>query len=172
MKTALRVLRGGVIALLGAVVLVNLSLLAARFLLKREPPHIFGFYPMVVTTGSMEPHLPTGAVVIVHAQKDYQVGDIISFRQEGAVVTHRIVEQVEGGFRTAGDANNTQDSGTVATDAVLGRVILCLPWLGKAVLALRGPIGILALAAGGGILLFLPDNKPGKEQHEGTEKSE
>ncbi len=171
MKTALRVLRGVVIALLGAVVLVNLTLLAARFVLKREPPHIFGFYPMVVTTGSMEPDLPAGAVVVVRAQRDYRVGDIISFRQEGAVVTHRIMEKTEGGFRTAGDANNTVDSGTVPPDAVLGRVILCLPWLGKAVLALRGPIGILALAAGGGALLFLPDNKQGKEQHEGTEKN-
>ncbi len=171
MKTALGVFRGIVIALLTAVVLVNLTLLAARFLLKREPPHIFGFYPMVVTTGSMEPQLPAGAVVVVHAQETYQVGDIISFRQEGAVVTHRIVERVEGGFRTAGDANNTADSGAVSADMVLGRVILCVPWLGKAVLALRGPIGILALVAGGGLLLFLPDNKRGKEQHEGTEKN-
>lgn len=170
MRTAIRILRGVVITLLGLVVLVNLTLLAARFVLKRDPPHVFGFYPMVVTTGSMEPNLPAGAVVIVHAQKDYQVGDVISFRQEGAVVTHRIVEEVEGGFRTAGDANNTPDSGWAALDAVLGRVVLCLPWLGKLILILRGPIGILALAAGGGILLFLP-NKQGKEPHEDTEKT-
>ncbi len=170
MRTAIRVLRGTVIILLGLVVLVNLTLLAARFVLKRDPPHIFGFYPMVVTTGSMEPHVPAGAVVIAHAQEDYRVGDVISFRQEGAVVTHRIVEKADGAFRTAGDANNTPDRGSVPRDAVLGRVVLCLPWLGKWILVLRGPIGILALALGGGILLLLPD-KQGKEPHEDTEKT-
>lgn len=170
MRAAARILRGAAVVLLACVILVNLALLAARFVLRRDPPHILGFYPMVVTTGSMEPTLPAGSVVLVHAQGDYEVGDIISFRREGAVVTHRIMEKAEGGFRTAGEANNVADSGTVAPEDVLGRVILCLPWLGRLILALRGPVGILALAAGGGILLFLPD-KGGKEKHEDTEKT-
>ncbi len=169
MKAALRVLRAAVIFLLCAVVLGNVALLFSRFVLKQEPAHILGFYPMLVTTGSMEPALPAGSLVIAHAQADYDLGDVITFRQEGAVVTHRIVEKTAEGYRTAGDANNTPDDETVPAEAVLGRVVLCLPWAGWLLLGLREPLGILLLAAGGMILIFLPE-KRGKEPYEDTEK--
>ncbi len=169
MRTALRVLRGLVILLLLAVVSVNVALLISRFGLKQDPPHILGFYPMLVTTGSMEPSIPAGAMVVAHAQADYEVGDVISFRQEGAVVTHRVIEKTGEGYCTAGDANSAPDDRAAPAEAVLGRVVLCLPWLGRLALALRGPIGILALAAGGGVLIFLPE-KQEKERYEDTEE--
>ncbi len=169
MKLVWKALRGAVICLLAAVVAVNLALLFSRFALKQEPAHIFGFYPMLVTTGSMEPVLPAGAMIVSHAQADYGVGDVISFRQGGAVVTHSIVEVTAEGYRTAGDANNAPDSETVPRRAVLGRVVLCLPWAGALLLALREPIGILILAAGGALLIFLPDRQR-KEPYEDTEK--
>lgn len=169
MRALLRVLRAAVILLLGAVVVVNGALLVSRFVLKQEPPHVFGFYPMLVTTGSMETALPAGTAVVAHAQADYAVGDVISFRQGEAVVTHRIIEKTAEGYRTAGDANSAPDDGIVAPQAVLGRVVLSLPWVGRLALALRSPIGILALAAGGGALIFLPE-KRGKERYEDSEK--
>jgi len=168
-RAVLRGLRAVVILLLSVVVLGNGALLFSRFVLKQEPAHILGCYPMLVTTGSMEPALPAGAVVVSHAQEDYAVGDIISFRQEGAVVTHRVVEKTAEGYRTAGDANSAPDEGVVADEAVLGRVVLCLPWAGRLLLALQRPIGILALAAGGAVLVLLPV-KQGKEPYEDTEK--
>lgn len=169
MKAALRALRALAAALLAAVVLVNVGLLFSRFVLKQEPAHLFGFYPMLVTTGSMEPALPAGAMVIARAQGDYAVGDVISFRQDGGVVTHRIVEETAEGYRTAGDANNVGDDETVPREAVLGRVVVCLPWAGGLLMALREPVGILLLAAGGAMLIFLPE-KWGKEPYEDTEK--
>jgi len=169
MRALLRALRAAVIFLLAAVVLINGALLFSRFVLKQEPPRVLGFSPMLVATGSMEPTLPAGSLVVAHARREYQVGDVISFRQEGAVVTHRIVEVTQEGCRTAGDANTAPDSAPVPWDAVLGKVVLCLPWAGRLALALRGPIGILALAAGGGALLFLPE-KRGKERYEDKEK--
>ncbi len=169
MKTVLRVLRGLVIAVLAMVVVVNLALLASRFLMEQDPPHIAGFYPMIVTTGSMEPGIPAGAMVVAHAQTDYQVGDIISFRQGGAVVTHRIIEKTAEGFHTAGDANNTPDDDIVPPEAVLGRVVVYLPWIGTLLLMLKEPIGILVLAAVGAVLILLPE-KWGKERYDDTEK--
>jgi len=169
MRAILRGLRAVVILLLSAVVLVNAALLFSRFVLKREPAHIFGFCPMLVTTGSMEPALPAGALVIAHAQEDYRPGDIISFRQGDTVVTHRIIEKTAEGYRTAGDANNTPDDAVVPQGKVLGRVVLCLPWAGAMLLALREPAGILALAAGGALLILLPERR-GKEPYEDTEK--
>lgn len=169
MRTALKVLRAAAVCLLGAVVAVNLALLASRFILGQDPPHVFGFYPMVVTTGSMEPTLPAGSMVVARAQEDYGVGDIISFRLGDAVVTHQIIEKTAEGYRTAGVANNTPDDGTVPGEAVLGRVVLCLPWAGTALMLLREPIGILLLAAGGALLILLP-GRQGKEPYEDTAK--
>jgi len=169
MKRILRALRGIAICLLGAVVAVNAALLFSRFALKQDPAHVFGFYPMLVTTGSMEPGLPAGAMVVAHAREDYEVGEVISFRQGGGVITHRIIEKTREGYRTAGDANNAPDGETVPEEAVLGRVEVCLPWVGKLLLFLREPMGILALAAGGALLLLLPE-KQGKEPYEDTEK--
>ncbi len=169
MKAALRVLRGAAVVLLAAVVAVNAALLFSRFALKQEPPHVLGFYPMFVATGSMEPNLPAGAIVIAHAQAEYNVRDVISFRQGDAVVTHRVVEKTAEGYRTAGDANNTPDEETVPAEAVLGRVILCLPKTGRLAMALRSPVGVLALAAVGGVLILLPERRE-KEQYEDTEK--
>ena len=169
MRAILRVFRAAVLILLSAVVLLNGALLVSRFVLKQEPPHVFGCYPMLVATGSMEPNIPAGSLVIARAREDYQVGDVISFRQGGAVVTHRIIGAAPEGCRTAGDANTAPDSAPVPWDAVLGKVVLCLPWVGRLALALRGPIGILALAAGGGLLLFLPERR-GKERYEDKEK--
>lgn len=169
MRTLLRFLRGVAVCLLAAVLAVNLALLFSRFALQQNPAHVLGFYPLIVTTGSMEPTLPAGAMVIARAQADYAVGDVVSFRQEGAVVTHRIVAETAAGYRTAGDANNTPDSEAVPFEAVLGRVVLCLPGAGALLMALQEPIGILLLTAGGAILILLPE-KRGKEQYEDTEK--
>lgn len=169
MRAIARVLRGLVVCLLGLVVVINTALLISRFTLGQDPPHILGFYPMVVATGSMEPNVPAGAMVVAHTQETYAVGDVISFRQGGAVVTHRVVEKTAEGYRTAGDANNTTDTEMTPAEAVLGRVVLCLPGAGAVLLALREPAGILIVAAVGAALLLLP-GKRGKERHEDAEK--
>lgn len=169
MKTVWKILRCAAIVLFGAVLAVDLALLFSRFVLRQEPAHILGFSPMIVTTGSMEPTLPAGSMIVAHAQADYAVGDIVSFRQGNAVVTHRIVEETPQGYRTAGDANNTPDRDAVPPSAVLGRVVVCLPWAGAALSFLQGPIGVLLLAAAGAVLIFLPQ-KRGKEPYEDTEK--
>ncbi len=170
MRAVLRWARSVVVLLLAAVVAVNLALLFSRFALKQDPAHVFGFYPMLLTTGSMEPDLPAGAMVVARAQADYAVGDIVSFRQEGAVVTHRIIGETAQGYQTAGDANNAPDQGTVPPEAVLGRVVLCLPRVGALLLLLRQPIGILALAAGGAVLFLLPE-KRGEEPYDDAKKT-
>jgi len=169
MRRALGALRAAALCLLGAVVAVNGALLFSRFVLGQDPARVFGLYPLIVTTGSMEPALPAGALVIVRAQESYEVRDIISFREEGAVVTHRIIEETAEGYRTAGDANNAPDSAPVSAQAVLGRVVACLPWAGRLLLFLREPAGILALAAGGAALILLPGGRRGG-QYEDTEK--
>ena len=96
----------------------------------------FGGYMMFrVVTGSMEPTIPTGALLISEQTDlaEIQQNDIICFRTQeaqisGKIVTHRVVERLEGAdgsvlLRTQGDANLVADSYFVDQDHLIGRVI-------------------------------------------------
>lgn len=93
-----------------------------------------GFMMFRVVTGSMEPTIPTGALMVTQ-QVDIDsvaLGDIICFRTQeteiwGSIVTHRVVEVLELGekvlLRTQGDANLVADGYLVTRDNFIGRVI-------------------------------------------------
>lgn len=107
---------------------------------KDEVPNVLGFSVMRVKTGSMEPELKTGCIVITKetAQDNLNVGDIISFYSpdpdpliNGKVETHRIVKKNylitgEGLFTTKGDANSEDDVEPVLYNSVIGKVVLNL----------------------------------------------
>ena len=54
---------------------------------------------LAVASGSMEPTIPAGSLIVVAAKNNYIPGDIISFNEVAgnSVVTHRIsrIEEVE-----------------------------------------------------------------------------
>ena len=89
----------------------------------------------VIISGSMEPAIRTGSMVIVIPQDEYQEGDIISFIDPdiGRNV-HRIVREVssdgETYFVTKGDAARMADRTPVPLDKVEGKVVLIFPYLG------------------------------------------
>lgn len=105
---------------------------------------VFSYKPKVIMTGSMEPLISPGDIVIVHKieGKEAREGDIIMFPHGDMKVTHRIVAvNDEGGqttFTTRGDANPSPDSETVLADNVQGKVIKIIPKLGRVTMLLRG----------------------------------
>lgn len=86
-------------------------------------PMVLGWGQALVLTGSMEPEIRAGSLILVHRQDSYAVGDVVCYLDSnGNVVTHRLVA-LEGGFMEAqGDANNTADE-LVPTDHIYGRVV-------------------------------------------------
>lgn len=103
-------------------------------------PRIAGATPYTVLTGSMEPDLPPGTLVVVRPvdAEDVALGDVITFQLESGkptVATHRVVavgtrldgEQV---FTTRGDANGTPDRNPVRAVQVQGRLWYSVPYLG------------------------------------------
>ena len=78
--------------------------------------YAFGYRPYNVLTGSMEPAISAGDLVIVKSQDEYQVGDVIKFQLSdgGLPVTHRIVEIVDNNgttiYRCRGDNPNISDT--------------------------------------------------------------
>ena len=91
-----------------------------------------------VLSGSMEPKLGVGGLVVMRPiqAEEVKVGDIISFKvpDMDTPVCHRVIEiQSTGGvlsLRTKGDANDSPDPSPVLADAVKGKEILYLPYVG------------------------------------------
>ena len=94
----------------------------------------FGYSVFRVVTGSMEPTIPTGAVLICKSTEieEIGVGDIICFRSResshyGSIVTHRVasIQYDDSGERfleSRGDANYSSDPYFVQKDNLIGKV--------------------------------------------------
>jgi signal peptidase len=101
---------------------------------------LFPLQPALVGSGSMEPKMYPGDVVIIAKTPadNIETGDIIQFRaQEEVTIMHRVIEiqETEGGskvFITKGDANDEPDSEPVLPDNVVGKAILTIPKVGWA----------------------------------------
>jgi signal peptidase len=113
-------------------------------------PGYGGFKVLIVRSGSMQPAIKTGDIVVIQKKGNYAVGDIISFNngyKEEMSVTHRIVglknNNGQAGYETKGDANNKPDGNFVPFSNVLGRSVFRVPYLGYAVEAAKQPMGFI-----------------------------
>lgn len=145
-----------VLRLLGKLLLVLLtSAIAAAVLLLTVVPRAVEGAALTVLTGSMEPAIPAGSLVLVRPvdPATLGVGDVITFQRSGsggAYITHRITEidrTVEPAtFATKGDANAGADVNPVDAGAVRGEVWFSVPQLGRIKSALSVGDAGLALA--------------------------
>ncbi len=106
----------------------------------------------IVKSGSMEPSIKTGSLVIVKPSDVYNVGDVIMFGKDTKTqlpTTHRIIaDEVRSGvfyYTTKGDANDDPDPQPVAKSEVVGRVIFDIPYLGYILDFAKKPIGFVLL---------------------------
>ncbi len=125
---------------------LNLYTILAKNVFHIKYPTIMGYYSAVVVSGSMSGSIEVDDMVITQKQSEYRVSDIITFVNSGTAVTHRIIGITENGYRTKGDANNTEDLGEpVKYDSIVGKVVFVIPKIGKAVSFLSSPFGIMCL---------------------------
>jgi signal peptidase I len=104
-----------------------------------------GYRFFVVMSGSMEPVLPVGGLVMSKPQpaSAIRVGDIVTFLAPdgtGRTITHRLHAVVhhrgKTGYRTKGDANPSVDPWTVQFPRQVGVEKLAIPGVGYALYAL------------------------------------
>lgn len=91
-----------------------------------------GFRALVVRSGSMEPTIRAGDLVVTRVVRPsaVHVGDIVTFRdpsRDQTLVTHRVQEVAATGatyeFVTKGDANTGVERWTVRADGSVGRLV-------------------------------------------------
>lgn len=138
-----RLITGSIVLLVGLFAGVAIVVLGAP---------LVGYEAIIVRGGSMAPALPYGSLVLVNVRDpDIVPGEIVTVRREsGVLVTHRVVEIVDGETRTLvlkGDANAQADARPVPASAVLGTVTYQLPIAGFLAFLLRQPSGLLSLGA-------------------------
>ena len=145
--------RTAAITALVVVALVPVSGYVAASLL----PGAAGF---VVGSGSMEPAIDSGSLVYVQETNDYEPGDVVTFRVDDRIVTHRVVDETSRGYVTRGDANDAPDDWRVGDDQIVGEVVLAVPLYGSLLAFVGTPVGyalVVALPAAALIALEVRD---------------
>jgi signal peptidase I len=126
----------------------------AAIVLALVVPLAFGGRPYTVLTGSMEPAIAPGDVVVGTrvAPPDVRRGDVVTFKDPadaGRMITHRVkAARVQGSkfvFTTKGDANTASERWQVSRGDTLSRVAYRVPEIGHVARFAHGPTGVLLL---------------------------
>ena len=125
--------------LFAAVVLPLLVILASVVTAKQrgETPAVLGYQLYRIESGSMEPTLPVGTVILSRRPGDagrLQVKDIVTFETSaGTIVTHRIIAVITAesgavGYRTKGDNPlNSPDQELLTPERVIAVLVAAIP---------------------------------------------
>lgn len=138
-----------------------------------EIPDVFGYKPLIVLSGSMDPEISKGdlAIVKVTSSDSLKENDIIAFRNDDdTVTTHRIKtikkENKKTVYITKGDNNNTEDNDYVYQNKVEGLYLFKITGLGNVLMFIQKPVGLIAclfvILSIGTICILLKNQKLGK----------
>lgn len=164
-KKIKNILRLLLLVVLGAIIGINAYLANANSLVGNKLPMPFGYGAAVVLSGSMEPEFSKGDLIVVKATDDFDLNDIVVFESDNSLVVHRIVGMGKDKVVTKGDANNVEDE-PIAREAVLGKVLFWIPYLGTFVGFLKTPVGIIIVIAAAILLIEIPHFREVKKDDE------
>lgn len=151
-----------ILSLIKWAVLLGITMLALYIISSNL--NIFGGYkPFLVQSGSMEPSIMTGDVVVIQNRGTYFINDVVTFRtsaDDSRIVTHRIIAvdaTITKKYSTKGDANRTGDEDNISDRQIIGKVVLVIPKLGYFVAFSKSPRGMIFLLIIPAIVLILDE---------------
>lgn len=148
-----------VINIISTVILVILiAVVVFLFIIRAsgKTPSIFGYQILRVTTGSMEPTLKVGDVIVVKETDPAEIheGDIISYESiqgelKGKIITHRVVQEparLEDTYfiQTQGDIEGAALDPQITDRQVKGKYQYKLEFIDKIYSFFFTPYGIIA----------------------------
>ena len=182
MRNFLRIVLTGLVACVTGIV-VGLSMVMTV-------PQAFNYEILTVLSGSMEPTLDTGGVVIAKkiSPLDARLGDVVTFQdpeRKKKLVTHRLrkvkIKRGNAYMVTKGDANDTTEKWAVSTKGHIGRVAFHVPHVGFVREWISGKairLGTVALLVLFGVAILWdiwkprPKRGPEEAEEEGTAELE
>ncbi len=114
----------------------------------------------IVKSGSMEPAIPTGSLVLIAPAQSYVVGDVVTFGEDTKSeipTTHRVVSIAGDTFTTKGDANEEADQQPVMRNEIIGKVWLHVPYAGFLLDFARQPLGFALLIGVPAVIIILDE---------------
>jgi signal peptidase len=150
-------------------------------------PFFFGIKSLTVLSGSMEPTIHVGDIVVVRqvAPLDARVGDVVTFRDPAdrdKLITHRVrkMSVADGvvSFETKGDANTSVERWKISNAGTIGLVMYRVPKLGYVLFYVHGALGRLLLVVVPALLLggyeiwriWSPDKAPATAEPEANDE--
>ena len=150
-----------------------LSVVAQKLIHNKNYVELFGYKAFTIASGSMEPTLNIGDVIVVKGinEADIKEQDIITFQEgEGNVynVTHRIVEIIKNengtfSYQTKGDANNSNDDNLVKYENIVGKYKFKISKIGNWVVQIQTTCGIVIAIL---VVYLIYDMSSRKEERE------
>lgn len=122
-ETIIRILGRIIFFLIAVFVILNLILLVQK--IQNKPASIFGYKVFVVISGSMEPNIHVGDIVITKNvdASDIKVGDVITFNNDKYTITHRVIDIIQNEeiyYKTKGDHNSVADKDLIKYNNIEG----------------------------------------------------
>jgi signal peptidase len=158
-----------VLCLLGGLLGYQLYLLNAKRLVGDTMPMPFGVGASVVLTGSMEPEISAGDLILVVRKDEYHPKQVVVYQDKGILVVHRVLSIEDGTVTTKGDANNTPDE-PIPLERIKGQVVVVVPLVGHLVSLLQTPIGMLILLGSAILLMELSFRKEKNKDEDEIER--
>lgn len=147
------------------VIVVSIIILVATFniynfinikILKKDLSTINGYSILEVVSGSMEPTIKVGDLIVIDTKTtSYEENDIITFYDvNDSFVTHRIVSINDETMITRGDANDSDDD-ELDTSRIVGKYKFKITFLGLVLASLKSPITLILILIIGILVCYL-----------------
>lgn len=127
----------------------------------------FGYHMLTVLSGSMEPNIKTGSIILVKTNinlKEIKAGDVITFKapdNPNMLISHRVIKIEKSKskrlqFITKGDNNDANDPAVVMESNVMGVYKnLTVPNIGYFFGFLKSKTGAVVLLIAPGLLMII-----------------
>lgn len=123
MKKLKNVLINLIIFILVVITIIAIYCFVELTILKKEYCNLFGYTYFQIETGSMSGTMEIDDIIIVKlGNENVNPQDIITFREKGYLVTHRVISVDTDSVITKGDSNNVEDD-PVNKNNIVGKVV-------------------------------------------------
>ena len=165
---ATSIIRRVILVILGLIIGTNAYLANAKTLTGNQMPMPFGYGAAVVLSGSMEPVLSKGDLIIVKEKESYKVGDVVVFQSGKSLIVHRIIKIDDKKVITQGDANNVADP-EFDTQFIKGKEVFRIPYIGVLVDIIKTPTGTIVILI---LAFWMVEYSFRKQKNEDSKKHE
>ncbi len=127
------------------LLVLNLVIMFTSNMFTSEVGNIFGYKSLLIVSNSMNPVIYKNDLILIDSVKEeeIEVGDIISYKINDEIITHRIIKIENEEFLTQGDNNSSQDNWSVKYEDVEGEYRFKIPMFGYLYDILKNPITLI-----------------------------